>query len=78
MIQKSEFQSLVTALPLIKLYQHVKFHKSSLNAYKDMLRTNSVEVQETKGNNSQNIKVRVTKLVHCTSSHYVLSAYQVS
>ena len=75
-----ELLFLYSALPLLVLYQYIKFHFIPLTFYtfRDMLWTSFILPKLKRGSSSVNTGDRVTVLVFCNSHHGPLSVYQVS
>ena len=71
-------QVLDYALPLMAIYQYIKFHLIPFITFRDMLRTNFLLQKIKKGSNSVNTGDRVMVLAFCNSPHGPLSVYQVS
>ena len=68
---------LAIALPLMAIYQCIKFQLIPFYTFRDMPRT-SFLLQKIKGSNSVNTGDRVMVLAFCNSPHGPLSVYQVS
>ena len=66
------------ALPLMAVYQSIKFHLISLYTFRDMLRTSFFIAKIKKGSNSVNTGENVMVLAFCNSLHSPLSLYQIS
>ena len=73
-----ELQFLHSALPLMAVYQCIKFHLISFYTFRDMLRTSFLLQKIKKGSNSLNTGDRVMVFVFCNSPHSPLSVYLVS
>ena len=67
-----------SAIPLMALYQCIKFNLIPLYTFRDMLQTSFLLQKIKKGSNSINTLDRVMILAFCTSSDSPLSNYQIS
>ena len=68
-----ELWTLVTTLPLIKLFPYMKFHHNSISRSGVIFKTRTCK----KGNNFNKIDIKVMDIMHDTPAYQGLSIYEV-